>query len=203
MGDIGVFKIVSEGGVSSGVRRIEAVAGRAAVAWMQDMDQARRDMARALKSPTEQLNDRVMQLLERARELEKTVNKLKSEQAASAGADLLSQVQSVEGVSLVVANLGVIDPSGLRDTVDQLKHKLGSGVVVLAAEADDGLRLVVGVTKDLTARIKAGELVGQLASQLGGKGGGRPDFAQAGGSDLQALPAVLDGVADWLKQRLS
>jgi len=203
MGDIGLFKIVSEGGVSSGVRRIEAVAGRAAVAWMQEVDQARRDMAKALKSPAEQLNDRVMQLLERARELEKTVNKLKSEQAASAGADLLSQVQHIEGVSLIVANLGEIDPAGLRDTVDQLKHKLGSGVVVLAAEADGWLRLVAGVTKDLTDRIKAGELVGHLASQVGGKGGGRPDFAQAGGSDLEALPAALDGVADWLKSRLS
>ena len=201
MGDIGLFKLISEGGVSSGVRRIEALAGRQAIAWMQQLDQDRREMARALKSPGDQLNERVMQLLSRTRELEKTVGQLKSELAASAGADLLNQVQTVNGLSLIAANLGAVDPAGLRDAVDQLKHKLGSGIVVLAAEADAGLRLVVGVTKDLTDRVKAGELASHLAAQVGGKGGGRPDFAQAGGADLDALPAALQGVADWLAQR--
>lgn len=203
MGDIGLVKIISEGGVSSGVRRIEAVAGSMAVAWVQQLDQAQRELARLLKAPAEQVHERVAQLLHRAREQEKALDRLKSELASSAGAELITQQQSVAGVSLIAANLGAVDPSGLRDSVDQLKDKLGSGVVLLAAEVDQGVRLVAGVSKDLTDRVKAGDLVAHVAAQLGGKGGGRADFAQAGGQNVAALPAALDSVPAWLAERLA
>jgi alanyl-tRNA synthetase len=202
MGDIGVFKIVSETGISSGVRRIEAVAGRRAVDWLQRMDHAVRAASGRLKAGPEQLNERIDQLLDRSRELEKELERLKGKLASQAGSDLASRAAEVAGVHLIAERLEGADPNSLRETVDQLKNKIGSGVIVLATEAGGGVRLVAGVTRDLTDRIKAGELVNHVAEQVGGKGGGRPDFAQAGGSDASALPAALDSVPDWLRERL-
>ncbi|WP_376690068.1 alanine--tRNA ligase [Wenzhouxiangella sp. EGI_FJ10409] len=202
MGDIGLFKIVSETGISSGVRRIEAVAGRVAVDWLQRLDHSVREASGALKTSPDQLSERVGQLLGRSRELEKELERLKGKLASAAGSDLASQAVEVAGVKLIAAKLEGADPNSLRDTVDQLKNKIGSGVIVLGTAAGDGVRLVAGVTKDLTGKVKAGDLVNHVASQVGGKGGGRPDFAQAGGSDASALPAALDSVADWLRERL-
>jgi len=202
MGDIGLFKIVSETGVSAGVRRIEAVAGRVAVDWLQRLDHSVRAASGELKTSPEQLAERVHQLLGRSRELEKELERMKGKLASAAGSDLASQAVDVAGVKLIAANLEGADPNGLRDTVDQLKNKIGSGVIVLGTKGGKGVALVAGVTKDLTDRVKAGELVNHVASQVGGKGGGRPDFAQAGGSDASALPAALDSVAGWLQERL-
>ncbi|MGY6554461.1 MAG: alanine--tRNA ligase [Wenzhouxiangella sp.] len=201
MGDIGLFKVVSETGVSAGVRRIEAVAGRVAVDWLQTLDRAVREAAGRLKAGPEQLVERVEQLLDRSRQLEKELERLKGKLASAAGSDLVGQAVEIGAIKLISSHLEGVDPNGLRDTVDQLKNKLGSGVVVLGTATDSGVRLVVGVTQDLTARIKAGELVNFVASQVGGKGGGRPDFAQAGGSDAKALPGALASVRAWLEER--
>jgi alanyl-tRNA synthetase len=138
----------------------------------------------------------------RSRSLEKELERLKGKLASAAGSDLASQAREVAGIRLIVANLDGADPNSLRDTVDQLKNKLGSGIVVLGTGAGQGVRLVAGVTQDLTSRFKAGELVNHVAGQVGGKGGGRPDFAQAGGSDAKALPGALKTVEEWVRERL-
>ena len=202
VGDIGLFKIIGETGISSGVRRIEAVAGQVAVRWLQDLDRSVRDVSGKLRTSPEQLSERVEQLLDRSRQLEKELERLKGKLASAAGTDLASQAVEIEGVKVLAANLEGVDPNGLRDTVDQLKNKLGSAVIVLATAAGGGVRLVAGVTGDLTSRFKAGELVNHVASQVGGKGGGRPDFAQAGGSDAGALPGALGSVEDWVRERV-
>ncbi|QKK02261.1 MAG: alanine--tRNA ligase [Pseudomonadota bacterium] len=202
VGDIGLFKIISESGISAGVRRIDAVAGRVAVAWLQDLDRTVREAAGQLKVSPQQLGERVEQLLRRSRELEKELERLKGRLASAAGTDLVSQAVDVGGVKVIAADMDGADPNGLRETVDQLKNKIGSGAIVLGTATDGGVRLVAGVTKDLTDRIKAGELVNFVAAQVGGKGGGRPDFAQAGGRDAAALPSALGSVADWLRERL-
>ena len=201
MGDIGLFKIISETGISAGVRRIEAVAGRVAVDWLQSLDRSVREVSGRLKAGPEQLAERVEQLLDRSRQLEKELERLKGKLASAAGSDLAGQAVEVGGIKLISAHLEGVDPNGLRDTVDQLKNKLGSGVVVLGTATDSGVRLVAGVTQDLTAKIKAGELVNFVAGQVGGKGGGRPDFAQAGGNDAAALPGALASVRGWLQER--
>ncbi|MEM7054369.1 MAG: alanine--tRNA ligase [Pseudomonadota bacterium] len=202
VGDIGLFKIVSETGISAGVRRIEAVAGRYAVSWVQQMDESLRRVAGRLKASPEQLSERVEMLLERSRALEKELERLKSKLASAQGSDLSSAAEQIEGVNVIRRQLDGIDPNSLRDTVDQLKNKLGSGVIVLATTVDDRIRLVAGVTQDLTNRFKAGELINHVASQVGGKGGGRPDFAQAGGSDSSQLQRALDSVDSWVRERL-
>ncbi len=202
VGDIGLFKILSETGVSAGVRRIEAVAGQVAVDWLQSVDRSLRDVSGRLKTSPEQLGERVEQLLDRSRQLEKELERLKGKLASAAGSDLASQATEVAGIKLISAHLEGVDPNGLRDTVDQLKNKLGSGIIVLGTAVGDGVRLVAGVTGDLTKQVKAGDLVNHVASQVGGKGGGRPDFAQAGGSDPKALPAALKSVAPWLEEKL-
>ena len=202
MGDIGLFKIISETGISAGVRRIEAVAGRVALDWLQSLDRSMREVSGRLKASPEQLAERVEQLLDRSRQLEKELERLKGKLASAAGSDLAGQAIDLGGMKLISTRLDGVDPNSLRDTVDQLKNKLGSGVVVLGTATDSGVRLVVGVTRDLTGRIKAGELVNFVASQVGGKGGGRPDFAQAGGSDAQGLPSALASVRGWLEERI-
>ena len=202
MGDIGLFKVIAEGGVSAGVRRIEAVAGRVAVDWMQGLDHSVRQVAGRLKTTPEQMAERVDQLLDRSRQLEKELERLKGKLASAAGSDLAGEAVDVSGVNLISAQLDGVDPNGLRDTVDQLRNKLGSGVIVLGTPAGSGVRLVAGVTKDLTGKIKAGDLVNFVAGQVGGKGGGRPDFAQAGGSDASALSGALASVREWLADRL-
>jgi len=201
VGDIGAFKIVAETGISAGVRRIEAVAGRQAVAWMQQTDRTLRDVAERLKSSPDQVGARIEQVLERSRELEKELDRLKQKLASARGSDLGARARDVGGVKVLAEKLDGVDPNGLRDTVDQLKNKLGSGIVVLGTPAGQGVRLVAGVTGDLTDRFKAGELVKHVADQVGGRGGGRPDFAQAGGSDASRLGVALESVYEWVEQQ--
>ncbi len=203
MGDIGPFKIVSEGGVSSGVRRIEAVAGQPGLTYLQSREQVLLKAAGLLKAQPEELDQRIEQVLERSRHLEKELERLKSDLAAVAGKDLADQAIDINGVSVLTAEVAGMGPAELRSTLDQLKDKLGSAVIVLGAGADDGVRLVAGVSKDLTTKIKAGDLVRQVAESVGGKGGGRPDFAQAGGPDKDALPEALARALEWIRAQLS
>ncbi|MGK7296139.1 MAG: alanine--tRNA ligase [Candidatus Wenzhouxiangella sp. M2_3B_020] len=203
VGDIGVFKIVAETGISAGVRRIEAVAGRRAVAWMQATDRSLRELAEKLRAAPDQVATRVDQLLERSRELEKELDRIKQKLASAQGSDLTANARDVSGIPVLAERLEGADPNSLRDTVDQLKNKMGTGIVVLGTVAGQGVRLVAGVTPDLTDRFKAGELVNHVAAQVGGKGGGRPDFAQAGGSRPDALAPALDSVYDWVAEHRS
>ncbi|MEH6470277.1 MAG: alanine--tRNA ligase [Halopseudomonas sp.] len=200
-GDIGLFKIISEGGIAAGVRRIEAVTGRGALTWLADTEAALGRIAGLVKSSREAAGDKVGSLLERNRQLEKELEQLKGKLASSAGNDLLSQVVEVGGVKLLAAKLDGVDSKSLRDTLDQLKNKLGSAVVLLSTVDGDKVSLIAGVTKDLTSRYKAGELIKHVAAQVGGKGGGRPDMAQGGGTDPQALAAALESVTGWVEQQ--
>lgn len=202
-GDIGLFKIVSEGGVASGVRRIEAVSGVAAFNYLQDRDKLVASLAAQLKTSPDALAQKVTQVLDKNRKLEKELEALKNKLASSAGDDLESSAVEINGIKVVAAKIEGIDAKALRDTVDQLKNKLGSAVVVLGAVDGDKVRLVAGVTKDQTSKIKAGELVNMVALQVGGKGGGRPDMAQAGGTEPAALDNALGTVASWVENQLN
>ena len=201
-GDIGLFKIVSETGISAGVRRIEAVTGRGALALVEKEEQSLKKIMHIVKSGPEELVDKVQQMAASNRALEKQLQQLKARLAASAGDDLSAQAIEVKGVKVLVANIEGFNPKSLRDTVDQLKNKLGSSVVLLATVADDKVSLVAGVSKDLTDKVKAGELANLVAKKVGGKGGGRPDMAMAGGTDAGALAAALDEVKPWLEGKL-
>jgi len=201
-GDIGLFKIVSEGGVAAGVRRIEGVAGEQALRWIADNEQRLGRVAELVKGGRDDAADKVQQLVERVRKLEKDLEQLKGKLANSQGSDLAAQAVEVAGIKILAANLEGADPKSLRDTVDQLKNKLGSAAVILAAVQGDKISLVAGVTKDATDRIPAGELLKQVAEQVGGKGGGRPDMAQGGGTNPAALAAALASVVGWAKTRL-
>jgi alanyl-tRNA synthetase len=203
VGDIGLFKIVSEGGIASGVRRIEAITGEGALAWVEADEARLLRVADLLKGGREDLDDKVVALFERARRLEKELDALKAKLASAAGSDLAAQAVDLGGVKVLAASLDGADAKALRETLDQLKSKLGSAVVVLATQADGKVSLAAGVTKDLTDRVKAGELIGALAAKVGGKGGGRPDMAQAGGTDPAGIPAALELVRDWVAQRLA
>ncbi|RMG56804.1 MAG: alanine--tRNA ligase [Gammaproteobacteria bacterium] len=202
-GDIGLFKIVSEGGIASGVRRIEAFTGEGALAWVEAEDRLVDTLAGLVKAPRTELNDKVAQLLERNRDLEKELERLKAKLAAAAGSDLASQAVEVDGIKVLAARLEGADVKTLRETLDQLRNKLGKAAIVLATEKDGKAVLVAGVTKAETDRIKAGELVNFVAGQVGGKGGGRPDMAQAGGSEPEKLPEALAAVPDWVAEKLS
>lgn len=202
-GDIGLFKIVSEGGVAAGVRRVEAITGENALHWVQEQEKTLQQAAASLRTQPEKLADRLGQLQSQLRDVERERDQLKDKLASSAGQDLAGQaVELAGGVKLLVANVPGADPKSLRTTVDQLKDKLQSAVVVLATSKDDKISLVAGVTKDLNPAIKAGELVGLVAGQVGGKGGGRPDMAMGGGSDESALPAALQSVQPWVEAKL-
>lgn len=201
-GDIGVFKITSESGISAGVRRIEAVTGKAALTLIEQEKQTLKQLCEIVKSKPEELVSKVQQLADNSRSLEKQLEQLKSKMASSAGSDLASQAEEMAGIKVLVANLEDFNPKALRDTVDQLKNKLGSAVVLLAGSANGKVNLVAGVSKDVTGRVKAGDLVNMVAQQVGGKGGGRPDMAMAGGTDPDALPAALDSVKPWLSEKL-
>ncbi|WP_028109922.1 alanine--tRNA ligase [Ferrimonas futtsuensis] len=201
-GDIGFFKIISEGGIAAGVRRIEALTGQVAIDAMHQLGEQLEGLATMVKSDTTNLGERVRTLVERSRWLEKEVERLNAKLTAQAGASLADNAIEINGTKVIVANLEGAEPKSLRDTLDQLKNKLGSGIVVLATAKDDKVSLIAGVTKDLTGQVKSGELVNMVAQQVGGKGGGRPDMAQAGGTDVAALPAALASVNDWLAQRL-
>jgi alanyl-tRNA synthetase len=201
-GDIGLFKIISEGGVAAGVRRIEAVTGQRALDWVEQNEARLDEVAELVKGSRDNLNDKVRQLVDRNRSLEKELEQLKAKLASSQGSDLASQAQEINGLKVLAARLDGADPKSLRDTVDQLKNKLGSSAVVLATVSGDKVSLVAGVSKDSTDKLKAGELVNMVAQQVGGKGGGRPDMAQAGGSQPESLEAALASVPDWVRNQL-
>lgn len=201
-GDIGLFKIVSEGGVAAGIRRIEAVTGANAMSWLNDVTSRLDSIARLLKSNPTEIGDKLDAMLQKNRALEKELEQLKGKMASQAGSSLADQAVEVGGLRVLAANLEGADPKSLRDTVDQLKNKLGKAVVILAAVTDGKVSLVAGVTKDETAKVKAGELLNFVAQQIGGKGGGRPDMAQGGGTDVAALPAALASVQFWVAEKL-
>ena len=197
-GDIGLFKIVSEGGVAAGVRRVEAVAGSVAFDYVQQMNRSMENAAAMLKAQPSELEIKLSQTLDHVKSLEKQLAQLKSKLAASAGDDLLGQAKEVNGTKVLAATLEGIDAKGLRETMDQLKSKLKSGVIVLAVAEGDKVQIAAGVTADLVARFKAGELVNHVAQQVGGKGGGRPDFAMAGGNDASNLTSALASVTEFV-----
>jgi len=201
-GDIGLFKIISEAGVASGVRRIEANTGERAVAWMEQSERQLSMIADVVKASRDDVGAKVQLLMDRNRQLEKEMERLKGKLASSAGSDLASQALEVNGTRVLVAKLDGADPKSLRDTVDQLKNKLGTAVIVLATVTDEKVSLVAGVTKDRIDKIKASELANVIAQQVGGKGGGRPDMAQAGGNEPAALEAALAMVPEWIQQHL-
>ena len=201
-GDIGLFKIVSESGISAGVRRIEAVTGHGALALIEREQDVLREASSLLKTGTEGFLDKLSGLLSLNKALEKQLAQLKAQMAASAGDDLGSRAVELAGIKVLVANLEGFNPKSLRDTVDQLKNKLGASVIVLACAEEGKVNLVAGVSKALTDRVKAGELVNMVAEQVGGKGGGRPDMAMAGGSQPENLSAALESVQPWLEARL-
>ena len=202
-GDIGLFKLLSESGVASGVRRIEAITGEAAIEYMEQNDALLRDVAQLLRGSREDVRDKVQDALERIRQMEKEVRALKGRLASGQGADLAANAVDVQGVKIIATKVDGADAGALRTAVDSLKDRLKSAVVVLASvEGPQKVVLVAGVTADQTARIKAGELAGVIAAKVGGKGGGRADFAQAGGNNPGALDAALASVPDLVRARL-
>jgi alanyl-tRNA synthetase len=202
-GDIGLFKIVSESGVAAGVRRVEAVTGDNALAYLQTRELEIREAAAALKTQPSELGTKLAQMLDTVRALEKELDRLKSKLAASAGDALVQQAADVGGVRVLAAQLDGVDAKGLRETADKLRDKLKSCALVLGTVADGKVSLIAAVTPDVTGRIKAGELVNFVATQVGGKGGGKPDLAMAGGSEPGRLPAALASVQDWVRGKLA
>ena len=201
-GDIGLFKVVAEGGVAAGVRRIEAVTGANALAYLQSLEDTVNQAAGALKSPVAELNARIAQALENARALEKEVAALKGKLASAQGDELLTQAVDVKGLKVLAAALPGADAKTLRDTMDKLKDKLKTAAIVLAAVDGDKVQLAAGVTADSVGKVKAGELVNFVAQQVGGKGGGKPDMAMAGGTDASKVPAALASVQAWVAERV-
>ena len=201
-GDIGLFRITAETGTASGVRRIEAVTGARALHWVRDNEQRLARIAELVKGNREDVDERVAQLLEKSRLVEKELQQLKGKLASSQGGDLAGQAIDIDGLKVLAVRLDGADSKVLRETLDQLKNKLGSAAVVLAAVDGEKISLVAGVTKDRTGQIKAGELVNMVATQVGGKGGGRPDMAQAGGNQPAQLDVALQSVPAWVRERL-
>ncbi|EAP7864363.1 alanine--tRNA ligase [Salmonella enterica] len=201
-GDIGLFRIISESGTAAGVRRIEAVTGEGAMATVHAQSDRLNDIAHLLKGDSLNLGDKVRAVLERTRQLEKELQQLKDQAAAQESANLSSKAVDLNGVKLLVSELAGVEPKMLRTMVDDLKNQLGSTVIVLATVVEGKVSLIAGVSKDVTDRVKAGELIGMVAQQVGGKGGGRPDMAQAGGTDAAALPAALASVQGWVSAKL-
>lgn len=201
-GDIGLFRIISESGTAAGIRRIEAVTGEGAMATVHAQSDRLNDIAHLLKGDSQNLGDKVRAVLERTRQLEKELQQLKDQTAAQESANLSSKAVDLNGVKLLVSELAGIEPKMLRTMVDDLKNQLGSTVIVLATVVEGKVSLIAGVSKDVTDRVKAGELIGMVAQQVGGKGGGRPDMAQAGGTDAAALPAALASVQGWVSAKL-
>ncbi|TQF69752.1 alanine--tRNA ligase [Pseudoalteromonas luteoviolacea] len=200
-GDIGFLKIISEGGIAAGVRRIEAVTGEDAVQYVAQQEKALSDIAALVKGDSASALEKVAALLEKAKGLEKQVSQLNDKLAAAAGSSLLESAVEINGIKLLVANVAGTESKALRGMVDDLKNKMGSGVIALGVANGDKVSLIAGVTKDLTGSVKAGELVNHMAAQVGGKGGGRPDMAQAGGSQPENLDAALDSVPAWLTEK--
>jgi alanyl-tRNA synthetase len=201
-GDIGLFKVVAESGVAAGVRRIEAVCGDNALALVQQQQMLLAGVAEALKAQPQEAEARAVQVLDHVKALEKELARLKSKLASSQGDDLVAQAADIMGARVLAAAIEGGDAKTLRETLDKLKDRLKSAAIVLAAVEGGKVTLIAGVTADLTAKVKAGELVNFVAQQVGGKGGGRPDMAQAGGTEPDKLPAALESVADWVRARL-
>jgi len=201
-GDIGLFRIVSEGGVAAGIRRVEAIAGTVAIAYARAESDRLSHVAEQLKAQPQEVEAKLAAALENSRALEKELARVKVKMATSQGTDLAGSAVDVKGVKVLAARLEGADVKTLRDTLDQLKGKLKSSAIVLAASEGEKVSLIAGVTQDLIARVKAGELVNFVASQVGGKGGGRPDMAQAGGTNAAALPKALESVRGWVEERL-
>jgi len=202
VGDIGFFKIISETGIASGVRRIEALTGKVAVDWVESKDQQLNNLAQLLKSSRDEINSKVEQLILKLKTQDKELSQLKGKMASLAGDDLSAQAEQINGVNVLTAMLEGADSNTLRDTLDQLKNKLGSAAIVLASGSDGKVTLIAGVTKDLISKIKAGDLVNVAAAEVGGKGGGRPDMAQAGGNNPAAIPQALAAAKNWLQSQL-
>ena len=202
-GDIGLFKITGESGVAAGIRRVEAMTGRAAYEWVVHTDQVLRDIAAMLRGSREDVDEKVRELVERSRRLEKEVQQLKSKLASGQGGDLSAQAKDVGGVKVLAARIDGADVRALREAVDRLKSRLGSSVIVLASVQEGKVVLVAGVSDDLLAQMKAGEIAGLVAAKVGGRGGGRADFAQAGGTQPENLSAALAGVESLVRSRLS
>jgi alanyl-tRNA synthetase len=202
-GDIGLFKIISESGTASGVRRIEAVSGMGALGWIENAENKLQRISELLKTDMETVDSKLSQQLDKTRKLEKELEQLKGKLASSAGSNMLDEAEEIEGINVIAKSLDGADPKTLRDTVDQLKNKLGTAAIILATVSDSKVSLIAGVTQDSTDKIKAGDLVNFVAQQVGGKGGGRPDMAQAGGNDPAGLEDALQKVPEWVKNQLS
>ncbi|PXW86926.1 alanyl-tRNA synthetase [Nitrosomonas sp. Nm84] len=202
IGQIGFFKIVTESGVAAGIRRVEAVTGKAAVDYVQQREAQLLEIAQTLKTSPQEVTQKIAQIIDNVRQAEKELTRLKTKLASSQGDDLAAQAQEIKGIKILAANLENADAKVLRETLDQLKDKLKSCAIVLSAVEDGKITLIAGISADLTSRIKAGELVNFVAQQVGGKGGGRPDMAQAGGTQPEHLPTALQSVMDWVDRRL-
>ena len=203
-GDIGLFKIVSESGVASGIRRIEAVTGEGAVEFVEQNEALLKELAHLVRGSREDVTDKVREALERVKQMEREVRALKDRLASGQGVDLAAGAREIRGVKVLATQVADADAAALRSAVDGLKERLKSAVIVLASvQAPDKVVLVAGVTADQTARIKAGELVGTVAARIGGRGGGRADFAQAGGTNPAELEAALAAVGEWVEGRLT
>ncbi|MER2494040.1 alanine--tRNA ligase [Catenovulum sediminis] len=201
-GDIGLFKITSEAGIAAGVRRIEAITGQAACEYVSQLQNTFAQLSATLKTDSNSVLEKLTQMLEKNKKLEKDLQKLQDKLSSQAGSDLLSSATEVSGVKLLASEISGVAPKALRTTLDQLKQKIGSGVIVLGLKGDNKVNLIAGVTDDLTAKVKAGELVAMVAAQVGGKGGGRADMAQAGGSQPDNLGKALESVHSWLATKL-
>ncbi len=201
-GDIGLFKIISETGIAAGVRRVEAVTGMGALNWAENVESKLQYVSDLLKTDTDTVDTKLSQQVERIRKLEKELDQLKGKMASSAGTNMADEAEVISGINVIARTLEGADPKTLRDTVDQLKNKLGTAALILATVNDAKVSLVAGVTKDSTDKIKAGDLVNFVAEQVGGRGGGRPDMAQAGGNDPSALEGALKKVPDWIRSQL-
>jgi alanyl-tRNA synthetase len=201
-GDIGLFKIVSEGGVAAGVRRIEAITGANALEYTQGLEASLHSVAATLRTPPAEVQARLGQVLDQVKALEKEIAQLKGKLASSQGDELVNQAVDVNGLKVLAATLQGADAKTLRETMDKLKDKLKTAAIVLAAVEGDKVQLAAGVTKDAIGKVKAGELVNFVAQQVGGKGGGKPDMAMAGGTDASGLPKALQSVQGWVAERV-
>jgi len=202
-GDIGLFKIISESGIAAGIRRIEAVTASAALSYVEQQSQLLFNIAGLVKSDVNNVTDKVVQLISRAKQQEKEISQLKQQVAAQAGSDLVNQAIDINGVKVLIADLKDVETKALRGMVDELKNKMGSVIIMLATASEGKVGLISGVTQDLIGKVKAGELVNMVAQQVGGKGGGRPDMAQAGGSQPENITTALASVEAWLAEKLA
>jgi len=198
-GDVGLFKITAETGIAAGIRRLEAITGEAALQWVEKQQEQLQQITKKVKGNKDNVIDKVDQLTKRNRELEKQLEKLNAKLASNVGGDLASEAKEVDGIKVLATKLENADVKTLRNTLDQLKNKLGTAVIVLGSINDGKVNLLAGVTKDITDKMKAGELVNFVAQQVGGKGGGRPDMATAGGTNPEGLDDALASVFEWVK----